>query len=146
MATLTKAHGTAHGAPNFARALAGDAAVAITSPELVQLDGPQLDYFQVLLDSGSPIDLDTDLGPEGTVDTLMQLIHTKGTVAMYQVEEATPWQVSIGVYPVAAWTAASLQAAIRVGGPNGDGTAFGATSVDVSASTVTGVGFKLAAS
>ena len=126
----------------------------ITSPALVQMAGPKLDFFKIIVEdtSNTAIDLRPQLGSysggvftPGVVNQLMQNIQNTATVAMYQVEDDTTGQISIGVYPQAAWTTTTLQASLRAVGnvqiTASDGTV---TGVDVAGTDVTTDGFKLA--
>ena len=126
----------------------------ITSPALVQMAGPKLDFFKIIVQDGSQsnIDLTNQLGnvtsgvfTPGVVNQINQCIQLKTTIAMYQVEADTSGQISIAVYPQAAWTATDLQVAIRALG-NVQITASNGTvtGVNVSGTDVTTAGFKLA--
>jgi hypothetical protein len=128
----------------------------ITSAALVQMAGPKLDFFNVVVQNGSQqnIDLTNQLGnvtsgvfTPGVVVQLNQNIQTTATIAMYQVEATSAGQISYAVYPSGAWTAATLQASLRALGniqiTASDGTV---TGVNVSGTDVVNVGFKLAAS
>ncbi len=127
---------------------------AISSAALVQMDGPKLDFFKLVVEnvSNSAQDLRSELGlysagvfDPGIVNDLTQSVQTKATIAKYQVEGDTSGTVSLAVYPQEAWTAATLQAAIRALGTitvtKSDGTT---RTVDVSGSDVTDSGMKLA--
>jgi hypothetical protein len=129
---------------------------AITSPALVQMAGPKLDFFNVVVQNGSQqnIDLQNQLGnvtsgvfTPGVVVQLNQNIQTTATIAMYQVEASSSGQISYAVYPSGAWTATTLQASLRALGniqiTASDGTV---TGVNVTGTDVVNVGFKLAAS
>lgn len=126
----------------------------ISSDALVQMAGPKLDFFKIIVEDGSQsaIDLTNELGnvtsgvfTPGVVNQINQCIQLKATIAMYQVEADASGQLSIAVYPNAAWTAADLQVAIRALG-NVQITASNGTvtGVNVSGTDVTNVGFKLA--
>jgi len=128
----------------------------ITSAALVQMAGPKLDFFNVVVQNGSQqnIDLQNQLGnvtsgvfTPGVVVQLNQNIQTTATIAMYQVEASSAGQISYAVYPSGAWTAATLQASLRALGniqiTASDGTV---TGVNVTGTDVVNVGFKLAAS
>ena len=128
----------------------------ITSAALVQMAGPKLDFFNVVVQNGSQqnIDLQNQLGnvtsgvfTPGVVVQLNQNIQTTATIAMYQVEASSAGQISYAVYPSGAWTAATLQASLRALGniqiTASDGTV---TGVNVTGTDVTNVGFKLATS
>jgi hypothetical protein len=121
---------------------------------LVQMAGPKLDFFKVLVKDGSAgaIDLRTQLGgysggvfTPGVVVQLNQAVQNTATIAMYQVEGDNTGQISYGVYPSGAWTAATLQTALQALGnvqiTSSDGTV---TGVNVSGTLVTNPGFKLA--
>jgi hypothetical protein len=127
---------------------------AITAAALVQMAGPKLDFFKVIVENGSSqaIDLRNQLGnvtagvfTPGVVAQINQAIQRTATIAMYQVEADTSGQISYAVYPSGAWTAATLETAIQALG-NVQITASNGTvtGVDVSSSEVTDVGFKLA--
>lgn len=99
----------------------------------VNVAGPHLDFFGADL-GASPA---AQMGTGGAVEAVIKAIQQLGTVALYQVEDASGSNFSVGVYPTGAWTAASLQTAIRaLGTVNG---------YDLSGAAVTDVGFKLAA-
>jgi hypothetical protein len=121
---------------------------------LVQMQGPKLDFFKVLVkDTGATaIDLRTQLGSysggvftPGVVNYINQAIQQTSTIAIYQVEAATTGQISYAIYPQDAYTAATLQTALQALGnvqiTASDGTV---TGVDVSGTTVTEPGFQLA--
>lgn len=128
---------------------------ALTStPALVQMAGPKLDYFKIIVQDGSnsAVDLRGEVGVvtagvfyPGVINQINQCIQRTATIAMYQVEADTSGQISIGVYPQAAWTAATLDAALKALGnvqvTSSNGTV---TGVDVSGTDVTTAGFKLA--
>lgn len=129
----------------------------ISSAALVQMDGPKLDFFKVLIKDGSAtaIDLRNQLGNAngggtgvfnpGCVNQINSAIQRTSTIAKYQVEADTSGQISYAIYPAGAYTAATLQTTLQGLGTitvtEEDGTT---NSVDVSGTTVTNVGFKLA--
>jgi hypothetical protein len=126
----------------------------ITSAALVQMAGPKLDYFKVIVQNGSQqaVDITNQLGnvtsgvfTPGVVVQINQAIQRTATIAMYQVEADTSGQISYGIYPSGAWTAATLDAALKALGnvqiTASDGTV---TGVNVSGTDVTDAGFKLA--
>ena len=128
---------------------------ALTSTAaLVQMAGPKLDYFKIIVQDGgnSAVDLRGEVGVTtagvfypGVVNQINQAIQRTATIAMYQVEADTSGQISIGVYPQNAWTASTLDAALKALGnvqiTSSNGTV---TGVDVSGTDVTTAGFKLA--
>lgn len=126
----------------------------ISSDALVQMAGPKLDFFKILVKNGSAtaIDLRPQLGSysggvftPGVVVQINQDIQKTATIAMYQVEGDNTGQISVGVYPSGAWTAATLQTSLQALGnvqiTASDGTV---TGVDVAGTLVTNPGFKLA--
>ena len=131
MADVTRVNGNAkaHGSP----------AGAISADELVILNGPELDFFKIIVTNGSAevVDITNELDAAESVVAIMQAIETKGNVEMYQVEGDTTGQISVAVYPAGAWTTGTLQTAIRA-----LGAAVGGNSVDVSGSTVTTSGLE----
>ena len=109
--------------------------------------GPAYDFFGV--DLGA--DPSGQAGVNGAIQVILQNIQQTSTVAMYQVEaSAAANNLSLAIYPVGAYTAATLQAQIRAlsttatGG--GAGNTVPGTSYIANAAVVTNVGFKLAAS
>tara|TARA_R110000868_G_scaffold25269_1_gene98601 strand:+ start:804 stop:1202 length:399 start_codon:yes stop_codon:yes gene_type:complete len=111
----------------------------ISADALVIANGPALDFFKVVLQdvSGDLNDLRAELGTNGSVQAILQLLGTTATVEMYQVEGDTTGQISVAVYPQGVWTTSTLQAAVRA-----LGAAVGANTVDVSGSTVTTSGLE----
>lgn len=74
-------------------------------------------------------------------EAIYKLISTKGTPVLFQYENASTGVASWGVEQSGAgWTAADLQTAIRAL------LTAGVNNVDVAGTTVTDLGFKLAAS
>jgi len=128
----------------------------ISADALVQMQGPKLDFFKVLVKDGSAaaIDLRPQLGNysgggtvfnPGVVVQLNQSIQNTSTIAIYQVEGDNTGQISYAVYPSGALTAAGLQTQLQALGnvqiTASDGTV---TGVNVSGTLVTNPGFKLA--
>ena len=98
--------------------------------------GPALDFFGV--DLGA--DPSAQAGVNGAIQTILQTIQQTATIAIYQVAATgNVTNMSLAIYPVGAYTAATLQAAIRTCGSNVAGTGY-----DASGATVTNVGFRLA--
>lgn len=131
MADVTRVNGNAkaHGSP----------AGAISADELVILNGPDMDFFKIIVTNGSAevVDITNELDAAESVVAIMQAIETKGNVEMYQVEGDATGQISVAVYPAGAWTTATLQTAIRALGGS-----VGANTVDVSGTAVTTSGLE----
>ena len=137
MAEFTRTHGNAQQVFHIDTnngALSG--ALAESAP--VNLQGPKLDFFKLLIDDGSAVDLQAEVGTGLAVEAILENIQQTSTVAVYQVEDDTSGQISVGIYPTGAYTASTLQTQIRLL------TAAGTNSVDCSSSAVTTAGFKLA--
>ena len=138
MAEFTRTHGNAqqvfHMDTN--NGALGNGALAESAP--VNVAGPKLDFFKLLINDGSAVDLQAEVGTGLGVEAILENIQTKSTVAIYQVEDDTSGQISIATYPTDAYTAATLQTQIRLL------TAAGSTPIDCSSSTVADAGMKLA--
>ena len=130
MAVQTKVHGDTK--PVFAIDQLNGAGGATTGVP-VMLCGPKLDFFGMDLGGNPAGEMDVGEAVEAVIQCATQL----ATVHFYQVEaSASANNMSIALYPTAAWTASTLQAAIR---------ALGTVSgYDLSGATVTNNGFKLA--
>ena len=154
MAILFRPNGDAD--PVFALDIANGAQsgnlATVGANALVQMAGPKLDYFALIVENASnqAVDLRNELGnvtDPGVVQTINQTIQTNATIAFYQVQNSTTGQISYGLYPTGAWTTATLDTAITGLGnvqiTNSSGQVRG---VVVSGSQTTNVGFKLALS
>ena len=137
MALFTRTHGNAqqvfHVDTNN-----GSLSGALTESAPVNVAGPKLAFFKLLINDGSAVDLQSEVGTGLGVEAILQDIQTKSTVAIYQVEDDATGQISVALYPTDAYTAATLQTQIRLL------TAAGSNDVDCSSSTVADAGFKLA--
>jgi len=139
MAEFTRTHGNAQqvfhidtGNGSLSGALAASAPVNVT--------GPKLDFFKVIVQNASNAnqDLQAQVGTGLAVEAILQNIQQIAGVYIYQVEDANAGQISVATYPTGAYTASSLQTSIRTL------TAAGSGSIDCSGSDVTDSGFKLA--
>lgn len=104
--------------------------------------GSKLAFFGIVVKNGSgtAIDLRTELDAGETVEAVYQAIAAKATPVLIQVENASSGMISVGIEQNGAgWTASDLQAAIVA-----LGASVGANTKDVTGTTVTDVGFKLA--
>ena len=100
-----------------------------TSGTPVNLAGPKLDFFQITCANTNA----TLQGVNGYVSNVIRAIQQTSTVAMYQVDGV---QISVGVFPTGAYSAATILTAAQtanIAGTNG-------------AASSTNVGFKLATS
>jgi len=137
MAEVTRVHGSAFGVVHNDRGASGSG--AISADETVILNGPQLDFFKIIVKdvSGNIEDLRNELDPGEGVEAILRKIADKANIEMYQVEGDTTGQISVAVYPAGAYTASTLQTAIRTL------SAAGSNSLDCSSSDVTDPGFEL---
>ena len=129
MAGFTRTHGDAQ--PVFAIDTQNGpiAPGTSTSGTPVNLAGPKLDFFQITCANTNA----TLQGVNGYVSNVIRAIQQTSTVAMYQVDGT---QISVGVFPTGAYTAATILTAAQtanIAGTNG-------------AASSTNVGFKLATS
>ena len=139
MAFFTRTHGNAQEVFHIDTnngSLSG--ALATSAP--VNVTGPKLDFFKIIVENGSNSarDLQAEVGTNGAVEAILQNIQQIAGVYIYQVEDASAGQISVALYPTGAYTATTLQTSIRTL------TAAGSNSVDCSGSDVTTAGFKLA--
>ena len=132
MASITRVNGGVH---KQGSAQAG----AISADELVIQTGTELDFFKIIVTNGSSeiIDIRAELEVGESIEAMFQVIQTKANIEMYQVEGDTTGQVSVAVYPKDAWTASTLQTAVRA-----LGASVGANTVDVSLTAVTSSGLE----
>lgn len=103
------------------------------------LMGPKLDFFGV---GNVPSNLGaTQAAVGGAIQQILQQVQQTSTVAFYQPGNT---QISLAVYPTGAYTAATLQAAVRGLGNIQVSAGGTVTGYDVSGALVTNVGFDLA--
>jgi hypothetical protein len=133
MAGFTRTHGDAQ--PVFAMDVQNGPVAPSTAADgtTTNFIGPAMDFFGFDLGAAPT----TQLGVDEMVAQVMVSIEQLGTVMMYSVAAtANVTNMSVAVYPVGAYTAATLQAQVRaLGTVNG---------YDLSGATVTNVGFRLA--
>ncbi len=112
--------------------------------ELVSFNGSQPKAFAIVVknDSGDAIDLRTETDARESIEAIFFETLTRATITYYQVENNTSGQISIMLEANGGgWTAATLQTAIRA-----LGATVGVNDVDVTGTTVTDTGLKLATS
>ena len=87
MAEITRTHGSAFGVVNQDRGASGSG--AISADETVILNGPQLDFFKIIVKdvSGNVEDLRNELDPAEGVTAIFDKITNGGAnIEMYQIE------------------------------------------------------------
>ncbi len=139
MAYFTRTHGNAQQVFHIDTDL-GSLSGALATSGAVNVTGPKLDFFKIIVENGSDAaqDLQPEVGTGLAVEAIIQNIQTNSGVYIYQVEDDSTGQISIATYPTGAYTTATLQAQIRAL------TTVGTNSINCSLSTVTSGNFKLA--
>ena len=129
MAQFTKTNGDLLPVINFdSPAYTNSGANAVTSAATVQPQGPKLDFFTVTAASSGAF--------TGTqVSLIIQATQQLATVYMYEFTTAGPDTLAMAVYPVAAWTTSTLNAAVIAAL-----TAGGAANTTVTTATATFTG------
>jgi hypothetical protein len=137
MAEITRVNGSAFGVVHNDRSATGSG--AISADETVILNGPQMDFFKIIVKdvSGNVEDLRNELDAGEGVEAVLRHIALKANIEMYQVEGDTTGQISVAIYPAGAYTASTLQTAVRTL------SAAGSNNLDCSSSDVTDPGFEL---
>ena len=129
MAQFTKTNGDFLPVINFdSPAYTNSGANAVSSAATVQPQGPKLDYFTVTAASSGAF--------TGTqVSLIIQSTQQLATVYIYEFTTAGPDTLAMAVYPVAAWTTSTLNAAVIAAL-----TAGGAANTTVTTATATFTG------
>jgi hypothetical protein len=70
--------------------------------------GPKLDFFSINMQS----DASNQLGTNGAIEAVIRTVQQLGVVYTYQLSESAEI-MSLAVYPASAWTASTLETAIR---------------------------------
>ena len=111
---------------------------------LVSFAGSQPEAYAIVVKNGSGTaqDIRTEGQTGESIEAILFEVLTKATITYMQIENDTSGQISIMLEGNGGgWTAATLQTAIRA-----LGASVGANTVDVSGTTVTNTGLKLATS
>lgn len=139
MAEFTRTHGNAQEVFHIDTAN-GSLSGALATSAAVNVTGPKLDYFKIIVENASNAaqDLQAQVGTGLAVEAILQNIQQIAGVYIYQVEDDSTGQISVATYPTGAYTTATLQASVRTL------TAAGSGSIDCSGSDVTSGNFKLA--
>jgi hypothetical protein len=118
----------------------GSLSGALATSGAVNVTGPKLDFFKIIVENAGNAaqDLQAQVGTGLAVEAIIQNIQQIAGVYIYQVEDDTTGQISIATYPTGAYTAATLQASVRLL------TAAGTGSINCAGSDVTTGNFKLA--
>jgi queuine/archaeosine tRNA-ribosyltransferase len=129
MASFTKVNGDLLPVINFdSPAYTNSGANAVSTANTVQPQGPKLDYFTVTASGSSAL--------TGTqVSLIIQATQQLATVYIYEFTTAGPDTLAMAVYPTAAWTTTTLNAAVIAAL-----TAGGAANTTVTTATATFTG------
>jgi hypothetical protein len=132
MAFITKVNGTTQ--PVFAidvqnGTIANTANIAAQGP--VQMAGPHLEFFS--LTANSSLGASGAANATGYINNVLQSVQQVATVAMYQVTPTAPAVLNIALFPVGAYTTATLVAAAQVANATG-GLNIGIPTANVAAS------------
>ncbi len=106
--------------------------------------GSKIAFFGMIVKNGSgeAVDMSGEGGVGEAWEAIYKAIAVKATPVLFQYQSGSSGVASWGIELNGAdWTAADMQTAIRALGAD-----VGANSTDVSGTTVSNVGFKLAAS
>jgi hypothetical protein len=112
--------------------------------ELVSFNGSYAELYTIIVANGSGTaqDIRTEGQAGESIEAILFELLTKATITFMQIENDTSGQISLMLEGAGGgWTAATMQTAIRA-----LGATVGANDVDVSGSTVTDTGLKLATS
>jgi hypothetical protein len=139
MAYFTRTHGNAQQVFHIDTDL-GSLSGALATSGAVNVTGPKLDFFKIIVENGSNAaqDLQPEVGTGLAVEAIIQNIQTNSGVYIYQVEDSAAGQISIATYPTGAYTTTTLQAQIRAL------VTVGTNSINVAGTDVTSGNFKLA--
>jgi len=117
---------------------------------LVSFNGSQPKAFAIVVKNGSGTaqalgnsgNTTNEAGVNEAVERIFFTLLTRATITYYQIEDNASGQISVMMEANAGgWTAAEIQTAIRA-----LGATVGTNNVDVTGTTVTDLGFKLAVS
>lgn len=131
MAQFTKTNGTTQ--PVFAidvqnGTIANTANIAAQGP--VQMAGPKLEFFS--LTANSALSASGAANATGYINNILQAVQQTATVAMYQVTPSNAAVLNIALYPVGAYTTATLVAAAQTANATG-GLNIGIPTANVAA-------------
>ena len=139
MASFTRTHGNAQQVFHI-DTNDGSLSGALATSGAVNVTGPKLDFFKIIVENGSNAaqDLQSQVGTGLAVEAIIQNIQQIAGVYIYQVEDDSTGQISVATYPTGAYTTATLQTSVRTL------TSAGTGGIDCSGSDVTSGNFKLA--
>jgi hypothetical protein len=135
---VIRVHGDAHGVAvvDVDQKVSGDITSAVLHSTLFRKPS----FMAVIVKDvhNNAVDITNELDTNEAVEAILKVVANTSSILAYQVENASSGQISL-MFEGSAITASELQTAIRA-----MGTTVGANNKDVSGSTVTDLGFKLA--
>jgi hypothetical protein len=81
---------------------------AVTSAATVQPQGPKLDFFTITKDTGA--------FTTANINTIVQTVQQLATIYIYEYTDASDDTFAMAVYPVGAWTTATIDTAVTAAG------------------------------
>jgi len=81
---------------------------AVTSAATVQPQGPKLDFFTITKDTGA--------FTTANINTIVQTVQQLATIYIYEYTDASDDTLAMAVYPVGAWTTATIDTAVTAAG------------------------------
>jgi len=81
---------------------------AVTSAATVQPQGPKLDFFTITKDTGA--------FSTANINTIVQTVQQLATIYIYEYTDASDDTFAMAIYPVGAWTTATMDAAVTAAG------------------------------
>jgi hypothetical protein len=81
---------------------------AVTSAATVQPQGPKLDFFTITKDTGA--------FTTANINTIVQTVQQLATIYIYEYTDASDDTFAMAVYPVGAWTTATIDTAVTTAG------------------------------
>jgi hypothetical protein len=109
MAQFTKVNGDFQPVINYdSPAYTNNGLNAVVSGATVQPQGPKLEFFTLTKDTGA--------FSTANVATIVQTVQQLATIYIYEYTDASDDTFAMAVYPVGAWTAATLDTAVTAAG------------------------------
>jgi hypothetical protein len=135
---VTRVHGDAHGVAVVDVDLKASGAITQSMLHSTLFRKPSVMALVVKDVHNNAVDISNELDTNEAIEAILKVVANTASILAYQVEADTSGQISL-MFEGSAITAAQLQVAIRA-----LGATVGANNKDVTGSTVTDLGFKLA--
>jgi hypothetical protein len=135
---VTRVHGDAHGVAVVDVDQKASGAITAAMLHSTLFRKPSVMALVVKDVHNNAVDISNELDTNEAIEAILKVVANTASMLAYQVEADTSGQISL-MFEGSAITAAQLQVAIRA-----MGATVGANNKDVTGSTVTDLGFKLA--